>query len=306
MDEVKRRANEYFLEFEGSRFYPKLFSLYWGAWGLSGIAFLFTAYKGILSWTPNSSEWWRISTYIAEIIFLGMCAAIGLYKAARVHEGAPKPTAERNAFMDDKRRAALERICGIASSKFASAAKECADLQATQKRFPIVADMSFGEIMRYIYDPDSKARILALLLAAVGTFVALLNHSSATEDFNILAAWADPGFMRLLGLLMLTACCAFGMWIGLRVLARSLMESGKSLWAISLGSRRGTNQALSYFIRDLIRLHRPARDSAQPTATQAVDSVPPTPSLPQSEAQEDVLAAALRKAATESRPAERV
>ena len=69
-----------------------------------------------------------------------MCAAIGLYKTARVHEGAPKPAAERNAFMDNKRRAALERICGVDSSKFASAAKECADLLTTQKRFPVVTD----------------------------------------------------------------------------------------------------------------------------------------------------------------------
>ena len=269
-----RRANRYFLEFEGRHLYPKLLSWYWGVWVVTAGAFGVSAYINLFRYSHVATPW-RAGMFVCEILFLGACAAIGGYKTKKAMAGAPKDRSERGPYMDNKRRAMLEKICGIDASKFAAAAKECSDLIATKKDFRVAADASVSDMLRNIYDPDSKARILALLLSGAAIFVALLNHSVPAEDINILQAWSDPGFAMLLKLMLSSAVAGFGLWIGMRVLAGVAMELVKSFWAIRPGATHGSKMALNYFVRDLIRLHMPARAEEPANEVRSVATASP-------------------------------
>lgn len=188
MDEITHRAKQYFLEFEARHLYPSLLSWYWSVWFVIAIAFGVFAYFGLVHAGRSGLRYERALMLASEIAFLVSCFVIGAYKNKRVQDGAPKSPSKRHAYMDKKRRVALERICGVDASRFASAAKECSDLIAMRKIFRFVSDASIGDILRNVYEPDSKARILSLLLSAAAIFVALLNHSVPAEDFNILGA----------------------------------------------------------------------------------------------------------------------
>ena len=307
MDEIMRRANCYFLEFEGRHLYPKLLSWYWGIWLITTVAFGVSAYADFFRSSHVATRPWLASMFVFELLFLGACFAIGSYKTKMAMAGAPKGRSERGAFMDNKRRAVLEKICGIDSSKFAAAAKECSDLIATKKNFRVAADASFSEMLRNIYDPDSKARILALLICSTAAFVALMNHSVPAEDFNILEVWSDPTFVAWFKRLPSLTVALFGAWIGFRQLAGSGVELVRSFWAIGPGATHGSNMALNYFVRDLIRLHMPARTEEQVNhATPVATAAPADPTLPQPDLELERFIGTVCKGEDETRTVERV
>ncbi len=271
MDEFMRRANEYFQEFEGRHLYPRALSVYWLAWMVATGAFGFCAAVEL----RGAPRYWLAPLLVTEIAFLVACFAIGAYKERSVRVGQPQGRRERLAFLDRRRRASLERICGVDASKFGAVAKECADLIKMRKDFRVASDASFGDFLRSVYDPESKARIVALLLALTALFVTLLNHSVAPEDANILDALASGEVARWLNRIGALAIGLFVVSIGMRALGVQLAEVSGSLWAIVFHQSNGSRRALNYFVRDLIRLHA-LKGSSHPSGDSSLTDLLPT------------------------------
>lgn len=259
MDEIMRRASKYFKEFEGRHLYPKFFSWQWFLWLVTAVIFAICTYRGMFGARHVYFADSRVLMFGSEFVFLGACALIGRFKTLKSLAGAPAERGKRGPYLDARKTAKLEEICGVDSSKFAALAKECCDLMAVKKQFRVVSDASLGDVMRNLYDPDSKARILALVLSAAALFAALLNHSIPAEEFNILDSFADEGFKHLFTFVMSLAVVGFGVYIGVRVLVGWLVELLRSGWTVFWSVSSGSTMALNYFIRDLIRLHVPAR-----------------------------------------------
>jgi hypothetical protein len=264
MDEFMRRASEYFREFEGRHLYPRLLSWYWLLWLVTAIVFGRFAFLDFAPSHRNAGGYTKVFMFASEVAFLAVCAPIAAHKTRKLLADGPSKRGSRGLYLDARKREALERVCGVDSSKFAGLAKECCDLLAAKRQFRSVADLSWSDVLRNFYDPDSKARILALMLSAAALFVALLNHSVPAEDFNILDAVDDASFGATFRQFMSLSIEGFGLYIGLRVMAGWLVELANSAWAVVFGGTAGSQMALNYFVRDLIRLHISARASEPP------------------------------------------
>ncbi len=279
MDEIMSRASQYFREFEGRHLYPKLLSWYWLLWLSTSAIFAWRAYLGLSPSHRSSHEYSFALMFGAEFAFLCASGLIGAYKVRRVLAGGKVKRGKGKEYVDSRKTRSLERICGVDSTKFAGLAKECVDLIAAKKQFRSISDASFADILRNVYDPDSKARILALLLSAAAIFVALLNHSVPAEDFNILDTFSHNKFTSEFKQAMSTSIVGFGVYIGVRVLAGWILELLSSGWAVIFGGTSGSRMALNYFVRDLIRLHTPAHAPAvtDPTVAAPAGDLPQRP-----------------------------
>lgn len=248
MDKYYAMATEYFHTFEGKQFYPKLFSLQWGAWLVTGIAF--AGLIGAYLWFR--SNLWLIPMYAAEICFV--LSSVWLdntqLRQQKKHFGLTnKASREQLAKV---KLAYLQRITQRPASGFAAMVKEIAELHTNQSRF---AQPKIN-YWRLIYDPDSKARLVAITLSSLALFVALL---SRTEDVPLPSLFALIASNKFGDYLIFLASVAAGLYVtGFGIYKafmsiRSFVVSWQARWKW----KAADDYVLQYFVSALIAQHDP-------------------------------------------------
>jgi hypothetical protein len=140
MNEYLKMARRYFDAFEGRQLYPSLKTWHWWGWCTSLLALIACLRLGATQGTNAQGNLPTLTMYLAEALFVAMSLSIDSYKKHAVLAAAEALHGKSFCTVDDCRREALERICGVPSDKFVAVAKECADLIALQKTHGLSAD----------------------------------------------------------------------------------------------------------------------------------------------------------------------
>lgn len=107
--------------------------------------------------------------------------------------------------------------------------------------------------------------------------------------------------------MFILAVAGFGVWMGVQVLAGWFIELMTLLWEIRFGGAQSSKMVLNYFVRDLIRLHVPARIAVESGGeARADDSKPAVAPLVPVDIQVDGVAIAALKSEAEACLVERV
>lgn len=125
-----------------------------------------------------------------------------------------------------------------------------------QKTHRLRNEYDLADLSRKIYDPDSKARLLAIFLGALALFVALTSKQLPEGTPNLLEILADDGVWQLLRFAVAIAAILFGIWVGVQAALAAGIDAAATWW-VKLFGRKRSRLALRYLLRDLVRLHIP-------------------------------------------------
>ena len=161
-------------------------------------------------------------------------------------------------------------------TEFLKAAKEIDELRTLKRKFRKHSDLTMAELAKNIYDGESKARLLTLLIALVSVTVALTVKSEATLDM-VFNAYFDPGFRRALKMFAALALTLFLTLVGLRQMVLAAIDVVASWWAKLFGESVFADWLLSYLARDLVLYHNAI---ASTSFIEQVPHEPPTDYAP--------------------------
>lgn len=256
MYEYMKIAREYFDEFEGKDLYPDTRS--WMLWlGVVLLAALIGAFIHVIQAGAHAKKWGveMAVLAIAEIAFLVLCNKVqGNKRRMSVDRAKARYDIGSDDF-DLLKRASLQRLTGVPPHQFLSVAEECSKLVKLKNEYRLASDGSAVTFGRRIYDPDSKARLLAIVLSSCAIFVALLPKADPDQGNALLAAITAPGVLQAIGSMMMLAGMFFIVWIALHQL---LQSTGGFFhrWITRIWPRiSGGDLAMRYLVRDLIGLH---------------------------------------------------
>ncbi|MPT10900.1 MULTISPECIES: hypothetical protein [Comamonas] len=248
MEKYHEMAAKYFHTFEGRKFYPKLLSLRWACWLITGIAFF--TFIGTLVWFRT---WpWMIPMYTAEVLFILSSLWIENFKWKRqkryfkLREENPKTHLKEVQCMH------LQHITQKPAGNFAAVVKEIADLRTNQIRFspPKI------NYWRLVYDPDSKARLISITLASLALFVALVSRTTDIELPSILEFMAHDSFggylINLLGIAIGLYVIFFGIYY-----AYSQIKAFAMSWLARWNWQLTEDYVLEHFVTALVNRHAP-------------------------------------------------
>ena len=264
MNEYMRIAREYFEEFEGLKLYPSPKSaLFWItlvlfiAWG-SALVFAISAGHRLRTWSPQMGLFLG-----AEIGFLVAWLHVQNAKALMTTRRLQQRDQVQTDNLDDLKRAALHRLTGSGPQHFLTMAEECSRLLRLKSDFRLDVNDGFASrFAKRIYDPDSKARLVAITLSSFALFVALL-PKTGLDRITLIGVLMDPGVHRIIAALEALAIMGFVVWIALQRLWQEIFDSAKMWFMRLFRPEAGSNVALRYFVNDLIRLHAPVFTSEE-------------------------------------------
>lgn len=256
MDKYYAMAAEYFHTFEGKQFYPNIVSFQWVSWGITGIAF-----AGLMGITLASSFghklWFETTTwlypmYTAEILFVLSNIWIDRTQLKQQKQHFGLLANEPRVHLAQVQRMYLQRITQQPASAFASTVKEIAELRTNQLRFSTPAI----NYWRLLYDPDSKARLLAIALSSFALFVALISRTTDATLPSLLEYMADdafPDFLASLGWIAVAIFVSgFGIYYGFIHIKGFLVS-----WLARWKWKAADEYVLQYFVTALITQYDP-------------------------------------------------
>jgi hypothetical protein len=259
MNEYIKLAREYFGEFEGRELYPAVWS--WTFW--LGVVLLAVWVASVAYWISAGSHaktWGPEMTLVgaAEVAFLLFSSRVQARKRRNSIERAKRRYGIENDDLDLLKGAALQRLTGVEPHGFLAVAEECSKLQKLKGEFRLAADGSGVSLGRRIYDPDSKARLLAIILSSFAIFVALLPKTDPEQGYALIAAMSDPSVRAFVWTIMVLAGMVFLVWIAIQQILQSTGGFVRTWVARMTPSSSAKDIAMRYFVRDLIAFHQPA------------------------------------------------
>lgn len=257
MLKYKNIAKKFHSRFEGADLYPNLKSWIWVAWAAYALDFIAAAGVFVYVVGTTTSHGWSFFfgalMLAAEVGFLVTNTAIDEYKNKSQNLRFKLKGPDVTEQLQHAKRQELEELLGQRASNFLAIAKEIAELQATKKIFA-QPDLGFWS---NVFHPDSKSRLIAILLGAIGLIGALIANSVGDTAFFDLVASGDLPFLLFL-CAFIAALFHFFVYVcrlAYRVLSGKVME-----WLLRLGwSKAAEKLALSYMVNALVDLHEPAK-----------------------------------------------
>jgi len=250
-------AKKFHSRFEGADLYPNLKSWIWVAWVAYALTFIAAAGVFLYVVGTTTSHGWSFFfsglMLAAEIGFLVTNNAIDDYKNQNQNQRFKLKGPDVTEQLQHAKRKELEELLGQRASNFLTIAKEIAELQATKKIF---AQPDLG-VWNSIFHPDSKSRLIAILLGAIGLIGALIANSVGDTAFFDLVASGDLPFLIFL-CAFIAALFHFFVYVcrlAYRVLSGKVME-----WLLRLSwSKAAEKLALKYMVNALVDLHDPVK-----------------------------------------------
>lgn len=256
MNEYVKLAREYFDEFEGRDLYGNVWS--WTFW--LGVALL-AAWVGAIIYLLSAGTHVKvlgpemILVGITEIVFLLFCNKVQARKRLNSVERAKRRYGIDSNDVDALKRAALQRLTGVESQGFLGIAEECSKLLKLKGEFRLEEDASAASFGRRIYDPDSKARLLAIVLSSLAIFVALLPKADPEQGYALIAALTEPSVRTLIETIVVLAGMIFVVGIAILQLLRSTGGLIRTWVARLTPIGSASNVAMRHFVLDLVALH---------------------------------------------------
>jgi len=256
MNEYFRMADTYFRALEGGQLYPSLKSWHWYAWAVAA------ALVGVTFWVQvgaHSSAEAISSSWVAVGMapFLLASFAIRKYRERAILESQKREDGSSYADIDECRAALLRRVCRVEPTSFAAVAAECSNLLGLQRDHRLSTGTFAERYIPRIYDPESKGRIVALILSSLALFVALFNHSTPDSAPSIVDVLADPGVHTLLSIFLTASVFLFIAWLALQAVVGMSVGAVALWWAKLTGMTAGRMLVMRYLLRDLVLLHDP-------------------------------------------------
>lgn len=254
MNEYHAIARQYFQRVEGWHLYRVqgdgmlwLWLVIAVAWGISFIPLLMSV--------GDLSQFWRwlVLVLVLEMVVL----AIGGINQKRKREALADSVNEEFGVQvvqeDECRALLLMKLVDRPRHEFLATAKEIRDLLALRNEFRGGQELEAGSYLRHVYDPDSKARLLAVTLAAI-TVITALTLRSAPEGLAIIELFSSPSLLRALGTLVLLSASVFVIAVGLRAMFR-VVWGATTIWVAKTIPSKESTTALRRLARDLVLLH---------------------------------------------------
>lgn len=252
MDEYHKLAATYFKEFVRRSAFPGLKTWHWYLCLLSFSCFFYLVYQTFLGELPPSERpYWRL--LISEIIFLGICWQISIYRLkhtvrATSEESDLKPI-ERLSIA---KRRKLEQLFNRPSWQFTEVVEEIAKLRKLETTYRSVIDQSLVEWLERVFNPQALAVLLTLLASALTWFI---NWVSKSDSFSLAGLLNDPSKLQLLtAVSMLIAVTVFAI-VATYVVLWQFFNAMPLIISAVIPVLQSDYVLLNYLIRDLIRCH---------------------------------------------------
>lgn len=249
-------AKQYFEHMEGLHLYPPICSYRFMLWFLTLIIWLGTVVLFLVMQRRLPQGPMLCAVVASEVVWLVVAAWVGKWKTQQVIATTNQRFAVTFEDVSACRQHVLQELVARPPSEYLSAAKEIRDLVELRNKFRKRSDLDFSEVGRSIYDRDSKARLLTLLIALCSMVVALSVRSDATLK-AIFDVYSNPGGQTFITFLVVLALAGFIMLIGLRVLMLSVLD-WLALWGAKVEFLRHilfVDWVVGYLMRDLVAYH---------------------------------------------------
>jgi len=245
-------AKLYFRHLEGLHLYPSLKTPWALAWLAVTAVWLGTLARFAILDHSSRDEMGIATILVPEVLWLLVTFRIQALKERRLVEETNRHLGTSFNSPSECRRHVLAAAVAAHPSEFLRFAKEIDELISLKRKFRKYSDLSWTELGRKIYDRDSKARLLTLMIALVSITVALAAKSDATLE-TLFEVYSEPTARDFLLMVAAWTAILFALYIGLQVLVRTIID-GLALWSIKLlgGSPRWL---LEYLVRDLVMYH---------------------------------------------------
>lgn len=251
-------ARVYFDEMEGRHLYPEKGSLLFWWWIASAVLWIASLVYIFVYAFGVQHQFKQIHPYaivfICELHWLYVLNKVGQRKDQQLINTTNRAHNIQLTSKIECQRYWLQATTGKTASEFLGMAKEIDDLLLLKKKFQKRSDSLSSELSKYVYDQDSKARLLTLMIAIVSVIVAL----SARSDITINAlfdAISDPNFYALLLILAFISIALFVIIIGLRISIYAMADIIIPWWSRATNTSAFPEWTLSYLVRDLIEFH---------------------------------------------------
>jgi hypothetical protein len=257
-------AQDYFRHMEGWHLYPGPREPWMWAWTVlafgwvASLVWLFQKVPSIFSW--------QFAVVITLLVLLMLVADEVSNRKRAALFGVPTGRKVSASDLEMFRSKRLCEILVVPPDKCLQVANEISGLIDMRKKFRRPDEIDWVLIVRKFYDPDSKQRVLAVVLAGLTVLAALtLKIADATTIFEALES---QDVHQFLGGVLSIAAVVFVMSIGLQVLSAVLWNVVIIWIAKSLKTPFSDDAALRYLVRDLLLLYRPSdlETAAQTTA----------------------------------------
>lgn len=257
MDEYRKLANDYYRRFEGLQLYPDARNVIFWLWLGSLVAWI-ASFPVAVSHGLRPTGLFSTSSLIfwLEALFVATSLGVVNFKRKRLIGNRKRIAGAPLTIEDQLREEALTAACGVSRTKFLAVAKECADLVAMNKSQRLPSELGLSYFALKIYDPDSKARLTSICLAAIAVFVALVARSLPPDSPSLLEILAEDSLWPFVYTLAGMSAAAFIIWIGFQAMVL-VVWTNLTHWWVRLFSDTNDSVAVRYFIRDLVRLHQP-------------------------------------------------
>ncbi|MDR7093940.1 hypothetical protein [Hydrogenophaga laconesensis] len=262
MNELSRIADQYFNAFEGRRFYPKFFSLYWLAWLLTFVLWMWASTR-FLDPVLGESDQTMLLVLVCEAMFFVAYAVIDKKKRLALRAAHGLPEEAPGAAVDEAKRSYLRNAFGREASEFSAIAQEAQTVRASTDALRPVGDGSLESILRRVHDPDRRSRLMSVVLAALAILVSLVVVGLGPDAPNVIEVLMSKGFQEGFTFLMVLTVVLFGMWHAVKLIWFNVLELLAS-WGARIGGESSfKSKKINYLLRDLVRLHAWSCDSGR-------------------------------------------
>ncbi len=264
MNQYYAIAWKYYCRFQSLAHYDSFFTWKMAAFVLGSIGMCFGFALAIAN-ASFGQFWDYIGICIASEV--AMLAGAVMIEARRRENIVKAINAEYSTRFEDVKSCkarVLQDLLNRPRHEFFQAAQETCDLLALDDRMRMPIEMGWAECVEYVYNPDSKARILALALALVTVVITLLFRTDESRDM-LLGALSSAAYWKLLLQFTYISVAAFIVLIGLQLAVRQVLHVLGSKLIMLQGENLRSRRALKFLIRDLAQLHRqkPRKASVQ-------------------------------------------
>lgn len=266
MNELIKIAVSYYNQFDSPQYYIQLKS--WSFWialisSLMFISMTIVVFGDIFN--PNVDH--KMSAhflgfrlehslmYLAEIVFLFTLPSLLKAKDESVLDQIKSTRNEVVKDIDEAKVLVLKEYFGNSQYEFLDHANNIRSIQNLLKQYEKPGMVSSRYIRETIYSPESKSRLLALLIFLFSFSALLLTRSDSALDV-LISIFTLNSVGSLLAMYIPTVITLWAIMVFVKALLVKL--GGLFRWMLSLGLSRCEREtwAISYLMRDLIELHK--------------------------------------------------
>lgn len=254
-------ANQYFHEIEGWHLYPgyrewRLWVCVMSSFFLLTMLFVWVVF---LDKSRTVAIWQWLVIIIALLPWAWAFQQIQKYRQKKLVQEVNENYKKTFQTANECCVYLLKQKLQMQEGQFLAVAKEIKEMLELDRQYRSASDLDAQFYFRKLYDPESKQRVLAGLLAMLTLITALVVRASPERASPEAAFFAllDQSAWGIIVLMMLASAMLFLICIGLYIFSLVLYDSLLSVMLKLTGRKWKGKMSLQYFVRHLVRYHVP-------------------------------------------------